>query len=271
MALLCVGAAVAVSLYTYRYTVYWERSAGMSNWFKFSTRECAFDGGFQKCYEPVWLALTLRVLPLALVAQSIAMYVAQAYRPTGRPALQYLPAHEYEVVELRQRHWLRVLTLKLAFLALLAHHLYTFESRPHLYGPTKGNPRTKLTHTLTWLVSVPFATLPGLLFGWVVDGWLATTTSRTLKTLSAVTMLGAALTELGLAFTVFDTLTTALADLKDFRSQPDYFLSTPLRSVVVLVYLVLLPVRHRPPFPFVCAPQPRAPMRAPQAPHPLCE
>jgi hypothetical protein len=248
LALLCVCAAVTVSLFTYRSTVYWDRSAGMSNWLKFNARECSFDGGFQKCFEPVWLALTLRLLPLALVAQSIAISAARAYRPTGRPALQYLPAHEYEVVELRHRHQLRVLTLKLAFLALLAHHLYTFESRPHLYGPTKGNPRTKLTHTLTWLVSVPFATLPGLLAGWVVDGWLATANNRMLKTLSVVALLAAALTELGLVFTAFGTLTTAIADVTDFRS-PD-FLSTPLRSVILLVYLALLPVRN----PFLPAP-----------------
>ena len=244
VAVLLVAAAVGVALYTYRQHVYWDRQAGLKNWIKFNFRECAFDGGFQRCFEPLWVPLTLNLLPLALLAQAlVARLVSRGFKPTGRPAQEYLPRHEYDLVELRHRHEARVMVLKLLFLVFLAYHCSTFEESMQLYGPTKGNARTKLTHTLTWMVAIPFGTLPVVLFGWVVDGCVSVARGRMLKTFSALLLLATAVAEMVLVFTAFGTRTHSFQDVLDDGIAG--FLETPVRSLVLLVFLVRLPVSDR--------------------------
>lgn len=238
-ALCCLG-AVAMTLYTYRTTVYWDRKAGMANWVKLNFRECAFDGGFQKCYEPLWTEVVRNIIPLALVAQAVAFCKAQAARPTGRSAKKFLPSHEYNLSELRHRHVWRVAFLKVLFLCYLGYHVSTFEPTRQLYGPTKGNARTQLTHTLSWLVSIPFGTLPVLLLGWTLDAWLSTFRGRTLTTASTITMAVAAVTEGCLVFTAFGTLLNSVESVAADGVQS--FVSTPLRSIVLLAYVIRIPV-----------------------------
>ena len=85
------------------------------------------------------------------------------------------------MVKHRQRHQRRVGVLKVAMAALLVFHVTGFEEYKVLYGPTVGNARTLLAHTLTWMVAVPFYTTPLALSGWVVDGWMANAGGRRTK------------------------------------------------------------------------------------------
>ena len=239
--IVCLLGAVGVTLYTYRYTVYWDRQVGYKNWFKFNFRECSFQGGFQRCFEPLWARLVRNLIPFALLGQALAATSALRFRPSGRPAEGFLPQHEYEAAELRHRHAPRLFFLKLLFLAFLAYHVYYFEDHKQLYGPVKGNARTLVTHTLSWMVSIPFGTLPVLLLGWVFDGCMSAAHGRRLKILSAVVMAAAAVTEVCLVFTAFGTRTETFGELFDAGLRP--FLDTPARTVVLLVFAVRLPVR----------------------------
>jgi hypothetical protein len=239
LACLALLAALITTLVTYRQRLYWDRKAGLQNWVKFKFKECSFDGGFQRCYEPLWYPLACNLLPFAIINQLIAVVTAYKYSPRDTTIEKYLPQHERNLVSLRPRHQPRLLLLKILFLVFLAYHIYIFEDHRELYGPTKGNRRTKLTHTLTWMVSIPTYTLPIILFGWAFDGWLAVGNSRHAKVASSVVVLALTFTEFFSVFSIFGTRSTPFTDLVDnsYRN----LLELPFRSIVLLMYILRLP------------------------------